>query len=75
MNNSVFGKTMEDVRKRVNIKLEFEPSMFKKNVAKITYKRSVVFVSDEEKKDYFVGMDMKRSTIILEKPVYTGFSV
>ena len=66
---------MEDVRKRVNIKLEFEPSMFKKNVAKITYKRSVVFVSDEEKKDYFVGMDMKRSTKILEKSIYTGFSV
>lgn len=34
-----------------------------------------MFVSDEEKKDYFVGMDMKRSTIILEKPIYTGFSV
>ena len=66
---------MEDVRKRINIKLEFEPSMFKKNAAKLTHKRSVVFVSDEEKKDYFVGMDMKRSTIILEKSIYTGFSV
>ena len=75
MNNSVFGKTMEDVRNRVNIKLVSEPSMFKKNVEKVTYKRSVVFVSDEEKKDYFVGMDMKGSTIILDKPIYTGFSV
>ena len=76
MNNSVFGKTMEDVRKkRVNMKLVSEPSVFKKNVAKVTYKRSVVFVSNEKKKDYFLGMDMKRSTIILEKPIYTGFSV
>lgn len=75
LNNSVLGKTMEDVRKRVNFKLVSEPSVFKNNVAKVTYKRSVVFVSDEEKKDYFVGMDMKRSTIILEKPIYTGFSV
>ena len=66
---------MEDVRKRVNFKLVSEPSVFKKNVAKVTYKRSVVFVSDEEKKDYFVGMDIKRSTIILEKSIYTGFSV
>lgn len=66
---------MEDVGKRVNFKLVSEPSVFKNNVAKVTYKRSVVFVSDEEKKDYFVGMDMKRSTIILEKPIYTGFSV
>ena len=75
MNNSVLEKTMEDVRKRVNFKLVSEPSVFKKNVAKVTYKRSVVFVSDEEKKDYFVGMDMKRSTKILEKSIYTGFSV
>ena len=75
MNNSVFEKTMEDIRKRVNIKLVSEPSVFKKNVAKVTYKKSVVFVSDEQKEDYFVEMNMKRFTIILEKCIYTGFSV
>ena len=51
-----------------------ESSVFKKNVAKLTFKRSVVFVSDEQKADYFVEMNMKRSTIILEKPI-SGFSV
>lgn len=46
MNNYAFGKTMEDIRKRVNFKLVSEPSVFKKNLAKVTYKRSVVFVSE-----------------------------
>ncbi|CAH3157887.1 unnamed protein product, partial [Porites evermanni] len=75
MNNSVFGKTMEDVRKRVNIKLITEPAMFKKHTAKVTYKRSVVFVNDEEKQEYFVGLEAKRTSVKLDKPIYTGFTV
>lgn len=75
MNNSVFGKTMEDVRKRVNIKLVTEPSIFKKHVAKVTYKRSVVFINDEEKKGYFVGVERKHTSVVLDKPIYAGFTV
>ena len=73
-NNSVFGKTMEDVRRRINIKLITEPAMFKKHTAKVTYKRSVVFVNDEEKEEYFVGLEAKRTSIKLDKPIYTGFT-
>ena len=75
MNNSVFGKTMEDVRKRVNIKLITSPKQFKKHVAKITYKRSEVFVNDDEKEEYLVGLEAKRLTVTLDKPIYTGFTV
>ena len=75
MNNSVFGKTMEDVRKRVNIKLITEPAVFKKQVAKVTYKRSEVLVNDEEKQDYFVGVELMRTSVRLDKPIYTGFTV
>ena len=75
MNNSVLGKTMEDVRKRVNIKLITNPKVFKKHVAKITYKRSEVFVNDEDKEEYLVGLEAKRLTVKLDKPIYTGFTV
>ena len=75
MNNSVFGKTMEDVRKRVNIKLITNPKSFSKHVAKISYKRSEVFVNNEDKEQYLVGLEAKKLTITLDKPIYTGFTV
>ena len=66
---------MEDVRKRVNIKLITNPTIFKKHAGKVTYKRSEVFVNDEDKEKYFVGMEAKRTSIKLDKPIYTGFTV
>ena len=69
INNSVFGKTMEDIRKRVNIKLVSEPSIFKKHAAKVNDKHSVLFVNDEENEEYFVGMDMKHTSVVLDKLV------
>ena len=75
LNNSVFGKTMEDVRRRIDIKLITKPTTFKKHAAKVTYKRSVVFMNDEEKQEYFVGLEAKRTSVKLDKPIYTGFTV
>ena len=75
LNNSVFGKTMEDVRRRIDIKLLTTPKQFKKHAAKVTYKRSVVFVNDEKKQDYFVGLEAQRTRVKLDKPIYTGFTV
>lgn len=75
MNNSVFGKTIEDVRRRIDIKLITKPTSFKKHTAKVTYKRSVVFVNDEKKEEYFVGLEAKRTSVKLDKPIYTGFTV
>ena len=75
MNNLVFGKTMEAVRKRINIKLISKPSVFKEHAAQVTYKRSEVFVNNEEKQEYFVGVEKKRTRVTLDKPMYTGFTM
>ena len=75
MNNSVFGKTMEDVRNRIKVKLVTEPEIFRKQASKINYKASKVFINDEEKGEYFAAVDVTKSSIALDKPMYTGFSV
>ena len=46
MNNSVFGKIMENIRKRRNIKLNTESQKFKKYVSKHTFTNGVIFNED-----------------------------
>ena len=69
MNNSVFGKTMENLRKRSNIKLETDPEHLIKLTKKPTYVSSKIF--DEN----LVGVQMKTVRLLLDKPSYVGFSI
>ena len=69
MNNSVFGKTMENLRKRSNIKLETDPEHLLKLTRQPTYVSSKIF--DEN----LVGVQMKKVQLVLDKPSYVGFSI
>ena len=69
MNNSVFGKTMENLRKRSNIKLETDPEHLIKLTKKPAYVSSKIF--DEN----LVGVQMKNVSLLLNKPSYVGFSI
>ena len=69
MNNSVFGKTMENLRKRSNIRLETDPEHLIKLTKKPTYVSSKIF--DEN----LVGVQMKNVSLFLNKPSYVGFSI
>ena len=69
MNNSVFGKTMENLRKRSNIKLETDPDHLLKLTRQPTYVSSKIF--DEN----LVGVQMKKVRLVLDKPSYVGFCV
>ena len=73
MNNSVFGKTMENLRKRVDIKLVktdgSENEKLRKIIAKPNFNRRIKF-SDE-----LSAIHVNKTSLTLNKPIYVGFSV
>ena len=69
MNNSVFGKTMENLRKRSNIKLETDPD----HLLKLT--RQPTYVSSKICDENLVGVQMKKVRLVLDKPSYVGFCI
>ena len=69
MNNAVFGKTMENLRKRQTIDLVCDEKKFLKLVAKPNYGHTTRF------NENIVGVHMKRTKIFFDKPVYVGQAI
>src|SRR3981081_2874755 len=69
MNNSVFGKTMENVRKRVNVNLITDEKKLVRCISKPTYMNSKIF------NENLVAFLYIRKEIKKKKPVYVGFSI
>ena len=67
----VFGKTLENVRKRVNVKLlrSDEEQKILKLVAKPTFAQQVIF------NEHLVGIQNHKEKVLLNKPIYVGMSV
>ncbi len=69
MNNSVFGKTMENVRNRVNVKLVTNKLSLNKLVKKSNYVRVNEFHEN------LVAVHMEKTTNKVCKPIYIGMSI
>ena len=69
MNNSVFGKTMENIRNRVNVKLVNSEEQLKKLIAKPNYNSRKIFSEN------LVSVHMKNTSLTMNKPVYLGMSI
>lgn len=68
-NNSLFGKTMEDVRKRMDYKLVNDDRKLEKLIASpLFYDRDII-------DDDFVGVKMVKAEVELCKPIYIGQAV
>lgn len=72
MNNSVFGKTMENVRGRINLKVAFDDVYQKKYQSKPNWKSTKPYHIDNKT---FSIMNLSKTTVNLDKPIYAGFSI
>jgi hypothetical protein len=69
MNNAVFGKTMENIRKHKDVKLVDTVKKFNKLVARPNFKSFKIFSED------LTAVHMTRIEICLDKPTYVGMSI
>ena len=69
MNNAVFGKTMENIRNRVDIKLVNNKKQAEKLSAKPNFNYCNIFSED------LVAIHMKKTKLDFDKPVYLGMCI
>ena len=66
MNSSVFGKTMENIRKHRNIKLVNNEEEYLRNVMRPNFKSGTLLGPD------LMGCEMGKIKVVMNKPVYLG---
>ena len=66
MNNLVFGKTMENIRNRVNVKLVNNEEKARKLIAKPNFNSCKIFSEN------LISVHMKKTRLVMNKPVYLG---
>ena len=67
--NATFGKTMENVQNRVNIRLIADPSKLRKAVSKPSYRQAQIINPD------LVMVRAAPQKVMLSKPITVGFCV
>lgn len=67
MNSSVFGETIENMRKRVNVELVHTKKRLRKVCTKPNFQSFKIFNED------LVAVNLRNSNIVLNRPIYAGF--
>ena len=69
MNNSVFGKTIENIRKRQNIELVDNRKKAAKLTSRPNFDRATIFDKN------LIAVHMKKTEVYFDKPVYVGQAI
>ena len=68
-NNAVFGKTMENLRKRFNFEVVTSRKSALKWIARPNFQRAKIFRED------LVGIHMARPVLVMNRPIQVGFAI
>ena len=69
MNNSVFGKAMENIKNRVNIELVSSEAKARKFISEPKYEDRKIFSEN------LIAIHVKKKKLTMNKPVYLGMSI
>ena len=69
MNNSVFGKSFESIRRRILVELLTAEEKVRKRIASPTFESFRLFPND------LVAVHRRKTKLLLNKPIYVGFCV
>ena len=69
MNNSAYGNTMENLRKRIKVRLVLNAKEYEKHLSKPS------FVSQKKSSKGFFTINEIKPAVPLDKPIYVGFSI
>ena len=69
MSNSVFGKTIENIRKRQNVKIVDNRKLAIKLISKPNFERVTIFHED------LIACHMKKTEVYFNKPIFVGQAI
>ena len=69
MNNAVFGKTLENLRKRINLKLTCKQDMFMKHASRAN------FISGKMFNENLFAINRIKEELVLNRPIYVGMAI
>ena len=69
MNNMLFGKTMEDTRKRLDLRLTTRAKTARKLIARPIFKRFDITNED------LTVIGLQKNEVLMDKPIYLGFCI
>ena len=69
MNNAVFGKTLENLRKRINPKLTSNEDIYTKHASRAN------FISDKMFNENLFAINRIKEELVLNRPIYVGMAI